>query len=151
MAAASVINLWAALYCSDEIFHIGSAATTYTKSEKVICSAPRAELLVHAQGRSRYVESRKHKQDCCGHRRNKGIGLEVCRQLASNGITVVLTARDEKRGTEAVEKLTRLGFSDVIYHQLDITDASSIAGLTEFLKSRFGRLDILVSFHQFPL
>ncbi|KAK3132549.1 hypothetical protein QOZ80_6AG0524310 [Eleusine coracana subsp. coracana] len=76
---------------------------------------------------------------------NKGIGLEVCRQLASNGITVVLTARNEKRGTEAVEKLTRLGFSDVIFHQLDITDASSIAGLAEFLKSRFGRLDILVN------
>ncbi|KAL6651104.1 hypothetical protein ACP70R_010029 [Stipagrostis hirtigluma subsp. patula] len=29
---------------------------------------------------------------------NKGIGLEVCRQLAGDGVTVVLTARDEKRG-----------------------------------------------------
>jgi (+)-neomenthol dehydrogenase len=35
----------------------------------------------------------------------KGIGLEVCRQLASSGITVVLTARDENRGAEAVDKL----------------------------------------------
>ncbi|KZV26728.1 short-chain dehydrogenase/reductase 2b-like [Dorcoceras hygrometricum] len=38
---------------------------------------------------------------------NKGIGLEVCRQLASKGITVVLTARDERRGLEAVEKLKK--------------------------------------------
>lgn len=75
---------------------------------------------------------------------NKGIGLEVCRQLAGNGVTVVLTARDGKRGTEAVEKLKGQGISDVLFHQLDITDASSIAGLADFLKTRFGRVDILV-------
>ncbi|TXG67604.1 hypothetical protein EZV62_008879 [Acer yangbiense] len=37
---------------------------------------------------------------------NKGIGLEICRQLASNGIAVILTARDEKKGTEAVQGST---------------------------------------------
>ena len=36
---------------------------------------------------------------------NKGIGFEIVKQLASNGVTVVLTARDEKRGLVAVEKL----------------------------------------------
>lgn len=76
---------------------------------------------------------------------NKGIGLEVCRQLADNGVTVVLTARDEARGAAALEKLKGLGLSDVIFHQLEITDASSIDRLTEFLRSRFGRLDILVN------
>jgi (+)-neomenthol dehydrogenase len=76
---------------------------------------------------------------------NKGIGLEVCRQLAGKGITVVLTARDEARGAAAVENLRDLGLSDVIFHQLDITDAPSIARLAEFLKTRFGKLDILVS------
>ncbi|RCV34692.1 hypothetical protein SETIT_7G179000v2 [Setaria italica] len=76
---------------------------------------------------------------------NKGIGLEVCRQLAGNGVTVVLTARDEARGGAAVEKLGELGLSDVIFHQLEITDASSIGRLAEFLKTRFGRLDILVN------
>ncbi|KAJ1271999.1 hypothetical protein BS78_06G169500 [Paspalum vaginatum] len=45
-------------------------------------------------------------------------------------------------GLEAVEKLN---FSDVISHQLDITDASSIARLADFLKTRFGKLDILVN------
>ncbi|XP_066347827.1 (+)-neomenthol dehydrogenase-like [Miscanthus floridulus] len=76
---------------------------------------------------------------------NKGIGLEVCRQLASNGITVVLTARDEKRGAAAVEELTDAGLSDVIFHQLEVTDAQSIAKLAGFLKARFGKLDILVN------
>jgi (+)-neomenthol dehydrogenase len=77
---------------------------------------------------------------------SKGIGLEVCRQLAGSGITVVLTARDETRGTAAVEQIKQLGHSDVIFHQLDITDASSIARLADFLKTRFGKLDILVIF-----
>lgn len=76
---------------------------------------------------------------------NKGIGLEVCRQLASHGVTVVLTARDETRGAEAVEKLRAVGLADIIFHQLDITDPSSIATLVDFLKTRFGKLDILVN------
>ena len=75
---------------------------------------------------------------------NKGIGLEVCRQLAGDGATVVLTARDETRGAAAAEKLRDAGLSDVIFHQLEITDATSIARLAEFLKTRFGKLDILV-------
>jgi len=76
---------------------------------------------------------------------NRGIGLEVCRQLASNGVAVVLTAVDEKMGLEAVEKLKGLALSEVLSHQLDITDASSIARLADFLKTRFGKLDILVN------
>jgi (+)-neomenthol dehydrogenase len=77
---------------------------------------------------------------------NKGIGLEVCRQLAGNGVTVVLTARDETRGAAAVEKLRgELGLSNVIFHQLEITDAPSIARLAGFLTTRFGKLDILVN------
>ncbi|XP_047068091.1 salutaridine reductase-like [Lolium rigidum] len=76
---------------------------------------------------------------------SKGIGLEVCKQLAASGITVVLTARDETRGTAAVEQIKQLGHSDVIFHQLDITDASSVARLSDFLKSHFGKLDILVN------
>ncbi|TVU15090.1 hypothetical protein EJB05_38592, partial [Eragrostis curvula] len=76
---------------------------------------------------------------------NKGIGLEVCRQLALNCVTVVLTARDEMRGAAAVDKLKEQGLSDVIFHQLEITDASSIARLADFLKTRFGKIDILVN------
>ncbi|KAL2233922.1 UNVERIFIED_CONTAM: (-)-isopiperitenone reductase [Sesamum indicum] len=77
---------------------------------------------------------------------NKGIGFEVCRQLATQGITVVLTARNEKRGLEAVEKLKASSLSgSIIFHQLDVTDLASIASLAEFIKSQFGKLDILVN------
>ncbi|KAG8653606.1 hypothetical protein MANES_05G037800v8 [Manihot esculenta] len=78
---------------------------------------------------------------------NKGIGFEICRQLASNGIVVVLTARDENRGMEAVAKLKHSGFSDelVIFHQLDVVDPDSVASLADFVKTQFGKLDILVN------
>ena len=76
---------------------------------------------------------------------NKGIGLETVRQLASQGITVVLTARDEKRGMEAASKLHRSGLPNVVFHQLDVSDSVSIHNLANFVLDKFGRLDILVS------
>ncbi|CAH9107480.1 unnamed protein product [Cuscuta europaea] len=76
---------------------------------------------------------------------NKGIGFEVCRQLASSGIFVLLTARDEKRGLEAVQKLKDCGISDDLlgFHQLDVVDPHSVASLAEFVKAQYGKLDIL--------
>ncbi|XVF33377.1 hypothetical protein REPUB_Repub17cG0163300 [Reevesia pubescens] len=79
---------------------------------------------------------------------NKGIGLEICRQLASKGVKVVLTARDENKGLEAFEKLKEeSGFlSDhLVFHQLDVTDPVSIASLADFIRTQFGKLDILVN------
>lgn len=74
---------------------------------------------------------------------NQGLGLEICRQLA-NEVLVVLTARDEKKGTNAVTKLQYSGLPDVVFHQLDVTDPASIASLANFIETRFGKLDILV-------
>nr|CAB3447353.1 unnamed protein product [Digitaria exilis] len=74
---------------------------------------------------------------------NRGIGLEICRQLASSRVLVVLTARDEEKGSRAVEELHKSGLSDVIFHQLDVADRSSITQLAEFVKTKFGKLDIL--------
>ncbi|XP_028088590.1 (+)-neomenthol dehydrogenase-like isoform X2 [Camellia sinensis] len=77
---------------------------------------------------------------------NRGILLEICRQLASNGVMMVLTARDEKKGIEALEKLKENGLSDlVVFHQLDVLDPSTIASLADFIQTQFGRLDILVN------
>lgn len=72
------------------------------------------------------------------------MGLEICRQLASSGLTVVLTARNEKSGTEAVDTLRGLGLPDVVFHQLEITDPTSAARLADFVKNKFGKLDVLV-------
>ncbi|XP_060218669.1 (+)-neomenthol dehydrogenase-like isoform X2 [Lycium barbarum] len=77
---------------------------------------------------------------------NKGIGLEICKQLASKGIVVILTARDEKKGAGAIDMLKESGLSNnVIFHQLDVTNISSIAKVKDFIKARFDKLDILVN------
>lgn len=75
---------------------------------------------------------------------NKGIGLEVCRQLAKAGIQVILTSRDESKGQTATETLKSEGL-EVIYYALDVTEADSIARLEQFIRDRFGHLDILVN------
>ncbi|GAU29235.1 hypothetical protein TSUD_362250 [Trifolium subterraneum] len=77
---------------------------------------------------------------------NKGIGFEIVKQLASARIKVVLTARDEKRGLRALETLKAFGLSDfVVFHQLDVANAASVASLADFVKFEFGKLDILVN------
>ena len=65
------------------------------------------------------------------------------RQLASNGILVILTARDEKRGIEAVKNLKAAGLSDVVFHHPDVKDPASIASLAKFIETHFRKLDIL--------
>ncbi|CAN1729016.1 (+)-neomenthol dehydrogenase, partial [Linum perenne] len=79
---------------------------------------------------------------------NKGIGYEICKQLASNGILVVLTARDRDRGLQAVQQLIEHDSSladNIVFQQLDVTNTSSISSLASFIKTQFGKLDILVS------
>ncbi len=75
---------------------------------------------------------------------NRGIGFEVCRQLAQKGIHVILTSRDEARGRAAAQMLQAERL-DVGYHPLDVTDRESIRRLREFVEATYGRLDILVN------
>ncbi|RZC72983.1 hypothetical protein C5167_048463 [Papaver somniferum] len=77
---------------------------------------------------------------------NKGIGFEICRQLACSGISVVLTSRDISRGLEAVEKLKNsFGLSNVVFHHLDLVNPITLPSLADFIRSHFGKLDILVN------
>ena len=72
---------------------------------------------------------------------NRGIGLEVCHQLAERGYTVVVGSRNEGKGRAAAEGLE----GDVIPRQLDVADAGSVERMARFLEDGFGRLDILVN------
>uniref|UniRef100_A0A2P2IY82 Uncharacterized protein n=1 Tax=Rhizophora mucronata TaxID=61149 RepID=A0A2P2IY82_RHIMU len=76
---------------------------------------------------------------------NKGIGFETAKQLATHGITVILTARDEKRGLDATSMIHSMCLPNVVFHQLDVLDPVSIQSLAGFIKDKFGRLDILVN------
>ena len=75
---------------------------------------------------------------------NRGIGLEICRQLARAGIQAVLTSRDAARGKAACKALTGSGLS-VVWHKVDVTSARSIKALAAFIEKDFGRADILVN------
>src|SRR5262247_3643106 len=75
---------------------------------------------------------------------NRGIGLEICRQLASRGAQVVLTARKAEAGEEAIKKLAAQKLS-ARFHPLNVTEAESIAALRQFLERTFGRLDVLTN------
>jgi NAD(P)-dependent dehydrogenase (short-subunit alcohol dehydrogenase family) len=72
---------------------------------------------------------------------NRGIGLELCRQLAEKGYAVVMGSRDGEKGRVAAEGLEW----NVIPQQLDVADAGSVDCMTAFLEDEFGRLDILVN------
>jgi NAD(P)-dependent dehydrogenase (short-subunit alcohol dehydrogenase family) len=56
---------------------------------------------------------------------NRGIGLEVCRQLADRGLTVVLGSRDADKGDRAVAALG-VGKCTVLPCQLDVTDLAQV-------------------------
>lgn len=75
---------------------------------------------------------------------NKGIGLEIARQLGTQGITVLIGARDEKRGSVAAEKLQAENI-DAHAVQLDVTNQQSIDAAAKYIESKFGKLDILVN------
>lgn len=75
---------------------------------------------------------------------NRGIGFEICRQLAAKGISVVLTSRDEAKGRMAVAQLGSQGL-EIEFYQLDVTDVSGIQRLEGFLERKYGAADILVN------
>jgi NAD(P)-dependent dehydrogenase (short-subunit alcohol dehydrogenase family) len=75
---------------------------------------------------------------------NKGIGLEIARQLGRKEITVLIGARDDKRGQESANRLRDEGI-DARFVQLDVTDQTTIDATSEYIEREFGRLDILVN------
>lgn len=72
---------------------------------------------------------------------NRGIGLEICRQLSETGHTVILCSIDIEKGRAAAA-----GLGDNVYvRQLDITDSSSINNLYNSVLSDFGTIDVLIN------
>jgi NAD(P)-dependent dehydrogenase (short-subunit alcohol dehydrogenase family) len=75
---------------------------------------------------------------------NRGIGLEVARQLAQKGMTVIMGTRILEKGLAAAEKLPE-GEGRVMPYQLDVTDYKSIDQLAKWVEQEFGHLEILVN------
>ena len=75
---------------------------------------------------------------------NRGIGLEICRGLAGNGVHTVLCSRDLSAGERAAQ-LLRQGGGTIEARQLDVNQDESANELAMWIEKTFGRLDILVN------
>ena len=75
---------------------------------------------------------------------NRGIGLEVCSQLAASGQRVVLGSRSTAAGEAAARSLAARGL-DVKPHPLDVTDDESVRALVDHVQHAIGGADILVN------
>jgi NAD(P)-dependent dehydrogenase (short-subunit alcohol dehydrogenase family) len=75
---------------------------------------------------------------------NKGIGLEIARQLAKAGLSVLLGARNVGLGEAAVAKLRDEGL-DVHFVELDVTRPETIDAAKATIEADFHRLDVLVN------
>ncbi len=75
---------------------------------------------------------------------NKGIGFETARQLGKQDITVLVGARDSKKGNRAAEELRNEGV-DAHALLIDVSDSASIKAAVDQVGRDFGRLDILIN------
>jgi NAD(P)-dependent dehydrogenase (short-subunit alcohol dehydrogenase family) len=73
---------------------------------------------------------------------NRGIGLEVVRQLAALGWEVILGARDPEKGETARRGL---GAPSVTVLPLDVADPEAAPRLAAAVSARFGRCDALIN------
>ncbi len=72
---------------------------------------------------------------------NRGLGLEICRQLDELGHTIILGSRDPGKGLATSRALSK----NVLVKQLDINQEDSIRNLYEFVKDHYGKLDVLIN------
>jgi NAD(P)-dependent dehydrogenase (short-subunit alcohol dehydrogenase family) len=72
---------------------------------------------------------------------NRGIGLEVCRQLAELDYDVVLGSRDAEKGERAANSLP----GSVTACPLDVADQTSVDAAAGWVAERYGRCDALVN------
>ena len=75
---------------------------------------------------------------------NRGIGLEVCRQLAGRGYTVVLGSRDVEKGRRAATTIAG-DRGRVLAWQLDVSSAQDIERARARADEELGRLDALIN------
>lgn len=75
---------------------------------------------------------------------NRGLGLEVCRQLVQQGYQVLLAARDPAKAAAAAKALQSVGLP-VEPLVCDVANPTSIAQAAAQVEARHGRLDVLIN------
>ena len=72
---------------------------------------------------------------------NKGIGLQIAKDLAAHGFTALVGSRNLENGEAAAKSIGAAAHAV----QLDVTDQASIAAAAARIRNEFGRLDVLVN------
>src|SRR4051794_14336344 len=72
---------------------------------------------------------------------NKGIGLQIAKDLAAHGFIVLVGARNLAQGEMAARSVG----ADARTLQLDVTDRASITAAVGRIRDEVGRLDVLVN------
>jgi NAD(P)-dependent dehydrogenase (short-subunit alcohol dehydrogenase family) len=75
---------------------------------------------------------------------NRGLGLEIARQLLAQGLRVVVTGRDEAATYRALEALDAAG-KNALAVRLDVTDPTTIAAARRTAEERLGPVDVVVN------
>jgi NAD(P)-dependent dehydrogenase (short-subunit alcohol dehydrogenase family) len=75
---------------------------------------------------------------------NKGIGRAIAEQLAEQGMTVLIGARDPRRGEDTAAAVRAAG-GDAHAVVLDVTDPATAQDAARWVGERFGHLDVLVN------
>jgi NAD(P)-dependent dehydrogenase (short-subunit alcohol dehydrogenase family) len=75
---------------------------------------------------------------------NKGIGKQIAREMGGNGWTVLIGARNETRGREAVRELEREGIK-AEYLNIDLKNQKNITVAADTIKSKHSDLAMLIN------
>jgi len=75
---------------------------------------------------------------------NRGIGFQICRDIANKDLKVLLTARNSEQGAESAKILQEEGL-DVTFYELDVSSAESIDNFVTRVTKEFSRIDVLVN------
>ncbi|MCK4853647.1 MAG: SDR family oxidoreductase [Bacteroidales bacterium] len=75
---------------------------------------------------------------------NRGIGLEIGKQLLANDFTVVFTMRNMATGRPIVNDI-RKEYKKAWFHQLDVSEEQSIADVVTYFEEVCERLDVLIN------
>lgn len=75
---------------------------------------------------------------------NRGIGLEIARQLGKMGHHIILGIRSPEKGKETQEKLASQGIKAVFY-PLDLESEASIRSFTDHVLTEFDFIDVLIN------
>lgn len=78
----------------------------------------------------------------------RGIGAEICRQLAIVGANVVINHSHSQRGRNAAQKLgdeIKESGTEVLVCEADVSRENEVINMVDLVIERFGRIDIVVN------